>query len=81
MTHLFVPSTLKISFAQTGPGAFSEEDIRRTVVRDNNGRPIALEMPENLVLIANHQVDIGLIAVRLPLTSCRCMQIGGTSGV
>ena len=56
MCQWFAPTKLKVTFETEGMGAFTPEEIKRYIVRDKNGKPIALDLPTKFVLIANHQV-------------------------
>ena len=54
----FAPSKLRITFETQGMGAFTPDELDRYVVRDADGTPVALDLPTQFVLIANHQVRI-----------------------
>lgn len=57
-----------------------EEDV---VIRDSSGHVVKLELPEKLVMVANHQVCIIIIyGIRFihPPGAIRCMRIGYTCG-
>ncbi len=41
-------------------GALTKEDIDRYIIKDENGNPIALDLPTKFVLIANHQVSFNV---------------------
>lgn len=57
-----------------------EEDV---VIRDSSGHVVKLELPEKLVIVANHQVcTIIIYGIRFIhlFGAIRCMQIGYTCG-
>ncbi|ETW87460.1 hypothetical protein HETIRDRAFT_31375 [Heterobasidion irregulare TC 32-1] len=56
MCQWFAPTRLVVTFEQEGPGAFSEDEFARLVVKDKKGRVTGINLPLKSVLIANHQV-------------------------
>ncbi|KAF8973757.1 acyltransferase-domain-containing protein [Flammula alnicola] len=56
MSQWFAPTKLVVTFETEGMGSFTPEEIDRYVIRDNDGNPVALDLPTKFVLIANHQV-------------------------
>jgi hypothetical protein len=56
MSQWFAPTKLVISFEQQGKGSFTEEEIERIVVKNENGQVEWLDLPTKFILIANHQV-------------------------
>lgn len=56
MTQWFAPTQLSITFEREGQGRFSDEAIEQIVVRNTDGKVIALKLPTKSILIANHQV-------------------------
>ena len=60
MCQWFAPTKLRITFETQGLGSFTPEEINRYVIRDTDGKVIALDLPTKFVLIANHQVNMGL---------------------
>ena len=58
MCQWFAPTKLRITFETQGLGSFTPEDINRYVIRDTDGKVIALDLPTKFVLIANHQVNM-----------------------
>jgi hypothetical protein len=60
MCQWFAPTKLRITFETQGLGRFTPEEINRYVIRDAGGKVIALDLPTKFVLIANHQVNMGL---------------------
>lgn len=56
MCQWFAPTTLVISFETEGPGRFTEDEIDHIIERDEKGRVVALQLPQKMVLVANHQV-------------------------
>jgi hypothetical protein len=61
MCQWFAPTKLAITFETEGMGALTKEDIDRYIIKDENGNPIALDLPTKFVLIANHQVSFNLL--------------------
>ena len=56
MNQWFAPTQLSITFEREGQGRFSEEQIEQIVIRNMEGKVVALKLPTKSVLIANHQV-------------------------
>ncbi|KAJ7900061.1 hypothetical protein B0H14DRAFT_2556302 [Mycena olivaceomarginata] len=56
MSQWFAPTKLVISFERQGKGSFTEEEIERIVVKNENGQVEWLDLPTKFILIANHQV-------------------------
>jgi hypothetical protein len=56
MNQWFAPTQLSITFEKEGQGYFSDEQIEHIVVRNKEGKVIALKLPTKAILIANHQV-------------------------
>ncbi|KZP32349.1 hypothetical protein FIBSPDRAFT_722715 [Athelia psychrophila] len=55
-TQWFAPTTLRLTFETTGQGALSPAQLADLVVRDASGRVIKLNLPQQSVMISNHQV-------------------------
>lgn len=62
MCQWFAPTKLVVTFETEGMGAFTQEDIDRYIIRDENGNPTALDLPTKFVFIANHQVLFDVLA-------------------
>jgi hypothetical protein len=58
MCQWFAPTKLRITFETQGLGSFTPEQINSYVIKDTDGKIIALNLPTKLVLIANHQVKM-----------------------
>ncbi|KAF5382889.1 hypothetical protein D9757_006353 [Collybiopsis confluens] len=56
MCQWFSPTSLRITFEPEGKGAVPQEVIDRIIVKDKEGRVVALDLPQKFVYIANHQV-------------------------
>ncbi|KAF6766392.1 acyltransferase-domain-containing protein [Ephemerocybe angulata] len=56
MCQWFAPTKLVVTFERDGIGKFTDEDIAKYVVRDDNGEAVGLDLPTKFVLIANHQI-------------------------
>lgn len=56
MCQLFAPTKLVVTFETEGMGRFTPEEIDLCLIKDNDGNPVALDLPTKFVLIANHQV-------------------------
>lgn len=56
MCQWFAPTKLLVTFETEGMGAFTQEELDRYTIKDQNGNIIALDLPTKFVLIANHQV-------------------------
>ncbi|KAF9480044.1 hypothetical protein BDN70DRAFT_878074 [Pholiota conissans] len=56
MCYWFAPTKLVITFETEGMGAFTQDELDLYVLKDNDGTPVALDLPTKFVLIANHQV-------------------------
>jgi hypothetical protein len=56
MNQWFAPTRLSITFEREGQGSFSKEQIEQIVVRNAEGKVVALKLPTKSILIANHQV-------------------------
>ncbi|KAF8912857.1 hypothetical protein CPB84DRAFT_472397 [Gymnopilus junonius] len=56
MSQWFAPTKLLVTFETEGMGRFTQEDIDRFIIKDNNGNNIRLNLPTKFVLVANHQV-------------------------
>ncbi|KAI0308051.1 acyltransferase-domain-containing protein [Multifurca ochricompacta] len=52
----FAPTRIIITLEHDGPGAFSQGEIDSIAIRDSHGRVLGINLPQNSVLIANHQV-------------------------
>lgn len=57
MCQWFAPTKLRITFETRGPGKFSQEEMRRVVVKNIQDQIVSLNLPTKFVLIANHQVS------------------------
>ena len=66
MCQLFAPTKLRVTFETEGLGAFTPEQIERTVVRDASGNVVQLRLPPKMVIIANHQVCTDGLMLCLP---------------
>lgn len=62
----FAPSKLRITFETQGMGAFTQDELDRYVLRDAAGTPVALDLPTQFVLIANHQVRLHAPSAQRP---------------
>ncbi|KAA1468636.1 acyltransferase-domain-containing protein [Dentipellis sp. KUC8613] len=58
MCQWLAPTRLVVTFETEGPGAFTEEEVAKVAVRNKSGRVVGLNLPQKLVLIANHQVYV-----------------------
>ena len=58
MCQWFAPTKLRITFETQGLKSFTPEEINRYVIRDTDGKAIALDLPTKFVLIANQQVNM-----------------------
>ncbi|KAJ2928814.1 hypothetical protein H1R20_g8326, partial [Candolleomyces eurysporus] len=56
MCQWFAQTQLVVTFEREGVGKFTDEDIEKYTIRDENGRITGLDFPTKLVLIANHQI-------------------------
>ncbi|KIM84607.1 hypothetical protein PILCRDRAFT_780251 [Piloderma croceum F 1598] len=56
LNQCFAPTRLSVTFEREGQGCFSEEQINHIVVRNTEGKVIALKLPTKSILIANHQM-------------------------
>lgn len=56
MCQWFAPTKLVVTFETQGMGRFTPEEIDLYLIKDNDGNPVALNLPTKFVLIANHQV-------------------------
>lgn len=56
MSQWFAPTRLSITFEKEGLGRFSDEQIEQTIVRNTDGKVVALKLPTKSILIANHQM-------------------------
>lgn len=59
VTQWFAPTTLRLTFETEGQGALTPEQLEDLVVRDAHGRVIKLNLPQQTVMISNHQVRSG----------------------
>ena len=55
MCSWFAPTNLVITFETKGLGRFTQEELKKLVVKDSRGN-VSLNLPAKSVLIANHQV-------------------------
>ena len=60
MCQWFAPTKLRITFETQGLGSFTPEQINSYIIRDADGKVIALDLPTKFILIANHQVNMRL---------------------
>ncbi|KAJ7293311.1 acyltransferase-domain-containing protein [Mycena rebaudengoi] len=56
MCQWFAPTKLIVTFEKEGKGKFTEEEIQRIVVKNQDGEVVSLNLPTRVILIANHQV-------------------------
>ncbi|KAF8633934.1 hypothetical protein AX15_001118 [Amanita polypyramis BW_CC] len=56
MCQWFAPTSIRVTFETEGKGKFSQEMIQQVVEKDENGNVVSLNLPNKLVLTANHQV-------------------------
>ncbi|KAF7982033.1 hypothetical protein HWV62_30292 [Athelia sp. TMB] len=55
-TQWFAPTTLRLTFETAGQGALSPAQLETLVERDAAGRVVRLRLPEQSVLVSNHQM-------------------------
>ncbi|KAH8835354.1 acyltransferase-domain-containing protein [Flagelloscypha sp. PMI_526] len=56
MCQWFAPTKLSITFEREGMGKFTEDEIKKIVERNTLGEVERLNLPQKLVLVANHQI-------------------------
>ncbi|KIM48017.1 hypothetical protein M413DRAFT_218056 [Hebeloma cylindrosporum] len=56
MSQWFAPTKLVVTFETQGMGRFTPEEIDLCLIKDSDGKPVALNLPTKFVLIANHQI-------------------------
>jgi hypothetical protein len=56
MIQWFAPTRLSITFEMEGKGRFSKEQLKQIIVRNTEGKVVALKLPTKSILRANHQV-------------------------
>jgi hypothetical protein len=74
MCYWFAPTKLVITFETEGMGAFTQDELDRYVVKDEDGTPVALDLPTKFVLIANHQVRVAPVPLA-PLLTLSAIQV------
>jgi hypothetical protein len=82
MSQWFAPTKLVVTFETQGMGRFTPEEIDLFLIKDTDGRPVALNLPTKFVLIANHQVCHAL-AISAPVAQSmesRSTPTGGMHG-
>lgn len=80
MSQWFAPTKLVVTFETQGMGRFTPEEIDLCLIKDNDGNPVALNLPTKFVLIANHQVCSCHLRPHFHFMSSRSTPTGGMHG-